>query len=139
MAEGPARAQRPDGPRATFRKEERLRGRLRITEVATTGLAVNAPPFRLIGKAMALPGPFPLQVAFAVPKRNLRLAVQRNRMKRLMREAFRRNKQRWHQHLHASGKQVALLVIYQGRQAIGWDETQEKITRTIDRWIQQHG
>lgn len=49
------------------------------------------------------------QVAFAVPKRNFKLAVSRNRIKRQMREAYR-----LHKHLlsHNNGKKFALLFLY---------------------------
>lgn len=49
------------------------------------------------------------QAAFAVPKRNFKLAVTRNRVKRQMREAYR-----LHKHLLSSndGKNFALLFLY---------------------------
>jgi ribonuclease P protein component len=49
------------------------------------------------------------QVAFAVPKRNFRLAVSRNRIKRQMREAYRLHK---HMLSHDNGKKFALLFLY---------------------------
>jgi len=126
-------------PRHTFRKHERLCGTTRFKEVITSGSAVHAAPFRLVGKIMALPTVSPAQAAFAVPKRNLRRAADRNRMKRLMREAYRRNKARYHERLRERGAQCAWLFVYQGRETIGLAETELKITRALDRWMKDHG
>jgi len=125
--------------RATFRKHEHLCGRLRIQEVVTTGRAVHDAPFKLVGKRMALPTRAAAQVAFAVPRRNLRHAVDRNRMKRLMREAYRHSKARYLEPLSAAGEQCAWLFVFQGRQPITLEETRIKITRCLDRWMKEHG
>src|SRR5690606_10227185 len=67
-------------PRATFTKEERLCGRLRLKEVVSTGRTVHESPIKLVGKKMALPTMQPAQVAFAIPRRYMRNAVDRNKM-----------------------------------------------------------
>lgn len=100
---------------------------------------MHDPPFKLLGKRMELPTNAPAQVAFAIPKRYLRLAVQRNRMRRLMREAYRLNKERFYTTLEASGVQCAWLFIYQGKGTITLAETELKITRSLDRWMKEHG
>ncbi|HRH36821.1 MAG TPA: ribonuclease P protein component [Flavobacteriales bacterium] len=125
--------------RATFSKHERLRGKLRVQEVMRTGKSIHETPFRLVGKIMALPTASPSQIAFAVPKRNVPLAVNRNRMKRLMREAFRTNKHRWNERLTQAGVQCAWLVVFQGKTPVTPAETRLKITRSLDRWMEQHG
>jgi ribonuclease P protein component len=124
--------------RPTFPKRERLTGALRIQDVATTGLAVSEPPFRLIGKTMALRSPVPLQVAFAVPKRHLPLAVDRNRMRRRMREAYRLLKAPIHERLRGDGVQCAWLFVFQGKECIAFDTTERKISRAMDRWLNEH-
>ena len=70
--------------RFTFSKEERLRSRKLFDELISTGKAVQEGRFRLIGKLTEIPSDLPAQVAFSVPKRNMKRAVDRNRMKRLM-------------------------------------------------------
>lgn len=110
-----------------------------MEEVVSTGRSVHDAPFKLVGKIMALPTEAPAQVAFAVPKRNLRLAVQRNRMKRLMREAYRLDKHRWYAKLAASGRQCAWLIVFQGKAPVTLAETRLKISRSLDRWLEQHG
>lgn len=125
--------------RNTFRKHEHLCGKLRISEVATTGRVVHVPPFRLVGKRMPLPTKAPAQIAFAVPRRHLRHAVDRNRMKRLMREAYRQLKPALYQRLATGGEQVAWLLVFQGRGPIPLAETSLKISKALDRWLIEHG
>jgi ribonuclease P protein component len=124
--------------RATFRKHERLTGRDRVKQVATTGQVVKLPPFRLIGLLMPLDTVAPAQVAFAIPKRHVRLATQRNRMRRLMRETYRLEKHRWYDRLREAGVQCAWLLVFQGAAPLPWAEAREKITRTFDRWTEEH-
>ncbi|MBK8498285.1 MAG: ribonuclease P protein component [Flavobacteriales bacterium] len=124
---------------ATFSKHERLRGRTRVQEVVSAGRALHDAPFRITGRIMQLPTDAPAQVAFAVPKRNLKLAVHRNRMKRLMREAYRLNKHRWYEPLRAAGVQCAWLIVFNGKAPVTLAETQLKITRSMERWLKEHG
>ena len=60
-------------------------------------------PIKLVGRIMDLPTTAPAQVAFAIPKRYMKLAVHRNRMRRLMREAYRLHKGTYHARLSEAG------------------------------------
>jgi ribonuclease P protein component len=95
-------------------------------------------PFRLVGKVMELPTDAPAQVAFAVPKRGMRLAVDRNRVKRLMREAYRLEKPGVLERLKGRTGQVAWLFIYQGRGTPTLAEARWKISRALHRWLDEH-
>ncbi len=125
--------------RNTFRKHEHLCGKLRIRDVALTGAAVHVPPFKLVGKVMELPTHAPAQIAFAVPRRNLKRAVDRNRIKRLMREAYRTNKNELYAKLEGREQKIAWLVVFQGRADIDLRSTEQKITKALHRWLEQHG
>jgi ribonuclease P protein component len=124
-------------PRLTFRKHEHLCGQLRIGEVFRRGRAISEQPFRLIGLRMALPTKAPAQVAFSVPRKQLRRAVDRNRMKRLMREAYRHTKPAVYARLPEGTAQVAWLFIYQARHLLSQAEVDEKISRALLRWLDE--
>ncbi|MFM2135280.1 MAG: hypothetical protein RL021_680 [Bacteroidota bacterium] len=101
--------------RQTFRKPERLVSRLAFESLLEHGDGHIVFPVRMVWKEMTLPTRYPVQVAFSVPKRNFRRAVDRNRIKRLMRESYRQNKNELYALLEGRGKQFALLFVYIGR------------------------
>lgn len=129
----------PTATRLTFSKQERLSGKLRMETVVKKGRSVNEPPFRLIGLPMEMPPNVRAQIAFAVPKRNLHEAVDRNTTKRRMREAYRLQKPDLFARLEEQDLRLAWLCIYQGKTVPAWDLTQKKITRCLHRWLQEHG
>ncbi|MCC6541673.1 MAG: ribonuclease P protein component [Flavobacteriales bacterium] len=125
--------------RPTFSKHERLTGRLRIAEVVEQGRSIQDPPIRLVGRAMELPTTARAQVAFAIPKRYMKLAVDRNRMRRLMREAYRLDKAQVLDRAQKADRQYAWLFIYQSRNLLSLAETRERLSRLLDRWMEKHG
>ena len=56
--------------------------------------------------------PCPLSVMVSVSKRHFKQAVNRNRVKRLIRECWRLQKQPLADQLTAQGKQLAVVIIY---------------------------
>jgi len=117
-------------PRQTFRKSERLCSRKILETLASKGRNIYNNPFRLIWLISPLPQEVPAQIAFAVPKRNLKKAVDRNRMKRLMRESYRKNKSDFYAFIADQGISVALLFVYTGKEVTGHTETESK-TKSI--------
>ncbi len=77
----------------TFTKEERLVSKILIEQLFSEGKQFKIFPFRLLYLKTELNSINPAQVAIAVPKRLVKKAVHRNRIKRQMREVYRKNKQ----------------------------------------------
>jgi ribonuclease P protein component len=96
----------------TFSKKERLCSRKIITGLFESGNEFFTPHFKVIWDLVQQDDPAPSQVMFSVSKRNFRLAVQRNLIKRRMREAFRKQKSIIYDPLSVTGLHIAFIVIY---------------------------
>jgi len=89
--------------RATFRKNETPPPRChqRTAEERTQH---DRSSFPLVGRITPLDTTAPAQVAFAIPKRYVHDAVDRNRIRRRMREAYRLDKEKWYAPLRVAGQ-----------------------------------
>lgn len=83
-----------------------------IDDVFENGMQVKSYPFVLKFKETALPKDVSFQIVFSAPKRTFRKAVQRNRIKRLCKEAFRKKKHELDNYLQNQNKQLALFLVY---------------------------
>lgn len=81
-----------EGECCKFRKEERISVEKRVETLFSQGDSYMAYPFRVVFLETAQHQTAPLSVLISIPKKRLRSAVDRNRMKRLTREAYRLNK-----------------------------------------------
>lgn len=77
----------------TFRKEERLCSRKHLDLLFKNGSSFLLYPFRISYLFIDAPSDVQAQVVINVPKRRYKRAVDRNLLKRRIREAYRLNKQ----------------------------------------------
>lgn len=75
-----------------FSKKEKLKSKKLIDKLFSEGQQLSNYPIKLIYLKSPLPKDTKIQVGFAVPKKNFKLAVSRNRVKRVLRECYRPNK-----------------------------------------------
>ena len=96
----------------SFSKKERLKRQKLIKNIFRKGSSISASSLRLLYIQTDLPETVAVQAGFSVPKRNIKLAVHRNRIKRLMREAYRINKPVI---FNNSTTQYAFMFLYLGK------------------------
>jgi ribonuclease P protein component len=58
------------------------------------------------------------QIVIAAPKRTFKTAIQRNRVKRICREAVRKNKKELESYLDDQNKQIGIFLLYTGKEEI---------------------
>jgi ribonuclease P protein component len=117
-----------------FPKEEHLCRKKLIDELFGRGSSFGLYPLRLVWLPAAAPTTEPPQVLVSVSKRSFKRAVDRNRLKRLMREAYRLNKYRL---LEApGGHSVALLaIIYSGKEKKPFALVEKKLISGLERLL----
>jgi ribonuclease P protein component len=72
-------------------------------------------------------------MGIAVPKRQFKKAVDRNRIKRLVREGYRRQKHSLMAHLTAQNNSIAFLVKFTGRRFPTQEETDRALFSIFKR------
>lgn len=100
----------------TFTAAERLKFRKQIETLFQNGEAFSVYPFRVVYAANQRNlKDAPARIGFSVPKKKMRHAVQRNRIKRLLREAWRHRKFEVYEHIPAH-LQLHLFIIFTGKE-----------------------
>ena len=123
--------------RQTFRKKERLCSRKTIRELALKGKNINDFPVRLSWLNTALRENVPFQAAFTVPKRNFKKAVDRNFIKRRLREAYRKNKSFLYALDLPVNIQFALLFVYNGKEMLTYAETENRLNNILKKLAEE--
>jgi len=123
--------------RHTFSKSERINSKILIDQLFSGGnMAMSVFPLRAIcmiqdaDPSQSLP---PVQVLVSVPKKKLRLAVDRNRMKRQIREAYRLNKDVLWSAAQMHGKQIYLAFICISDEPC----TSQRIARSVQKLLRK--
>jgi len=108
----------------SFSKEEKLKSPRQIALVFEQATSIKDFPVLLFYKQIEQQQT-PARAAFTVSKKNFKRAVDRNRVKRLMREAYRKNKQDLYDTL--GDKNYQLVFVYIGKKI----ESYSQITQHI--------
>ena len=116
----------------TLGKEERLKSRKQIEELFAKGQKFSSGFFRVHFFMDNSAGPA-LQFGIAVSNKNFKKAVDRNKIKRLAREAWRLQKNGLKEKLSASGKQGKVFLIYTGKTIAPYQEVVEAIRKVIGK------
>jgi len=119
--------------RNTFRKEEKLKKKNLITDLFASGKSASVFPLKMIYLKNDHESPFKVMAGVSVSKRNFKLAVDRNRIKRLMRESYRKNK-----HLIYNDddtKKHILMFIYQAKREVSYEQMEEKMIELIKKFL----
>ena len=121
--------------RHTFPKEEHLCRKKLIEELfSKQGSSFGVYPLRIVWIKAVVPTTAPPQVLISVSKRTFKRAVDRNRLKRLIREAYRLNKYRLTE--QPGGHEIALLgIIFTGKEISPLTLVERKLISALHRLL----
>ena len=118
--------------RNTLGKQERLKSKKLIEKLYTEGDSIKTFPLRMVYVQTAHTSDFPCQVGVSVAKKNYKLAVDRNRLKRLMRETYRLQKQIVYNNLE---EPYVFMISYIGREEIKYEDLYLKMEKLLTLFI----
>lgn len=118
----------------TFPFSEKLKSKILIDKLFTEGNNLKQFPLKLIYLPINNPEISTCKTGVSVPKRNFKKAVDRNYLKRLMREAFRKNKYLVESNLKQN---YALMFIYTSRKKHEYQEISDCIVQLLNKLIER--
>lgn len=116
----------------TLGKQERLKSKKLIEKLYAEGKTIKVFPLKMVYLKINHTSDYPAQVGVSVPKRNFRLAVHRNRLKRLLRETYRLQKFRVYNSLE---DQYVFMISYLGKDLFTFDKLFDKMTLLLEKFI----
>jgi len=119
----------------SFSKIEHLCGEKRITRLYTQGDAFIAYPVRVVFLIEPKSDIEPANVLISVPKKRFKRAVKRNRLKRLIREAYRLNKQELIEKLEEKQLQIHVAFNYVSDDELDFVSIEKKIKLSLQKLI----
>lgn len=116
----------------TLGKDERLKSRKIIEQLFSEGKSFAFAPFRVYYLFNTASDKY-LQFGAGVSTKNFKKAVDRNRIKRVIREGWRLQKASLQELLKEQNKQLSVFLIYTAKELPVYKEVHEKTGRVIDK------
>ncbi len=119
--------------RKSFPKSERLFLEKEIDELFDSGQSFISYPLRIVylsdtGENSSESG---ISILVSVPKKRIRHAVKRNRIKRLIRETFRLNKNAIIPHHILNGKHLHIAFMYVCNEVLSYTEIEKAMLKAL--------
>lgn len=118
----------------SFGKEEKLKSKKLIDTLFQEGKSLKTYPLKLVYFPITNPQITRFKTGVSVPKKLIKTAVGRNRIKRLMREAFRKNK---YLVINNSSRAHALMFIYISREEVSMEHLDKAMLKLLEKFKKQ--
>lgn len=118
----------------TFKKEEKLKSKKLIEQLFEQGSTLKEFPLRMVYLKVKLGSGYPVKASFSVSKRKFKHAVDRNRIKRLMRECYRMNKYKLYQNIE---DEYILMFTYIDEKELKYVDIEENMIHLMTKLIQK--
>lgn len=117
----------------TFSKEERICNDMQITRLFEQGASFICYPVRVVWMESEEARLKPVRILISVSRKKIRHAVDRNRIKRLIRESYRINKTALNQKAEAVGIVVTICFIWLPTETVEFMKLEKKIFEALRR------
>lgn len=121
----------------SFTKEERLCNKKLLSALFNNGSSFLLYPYRVTWQfSNSLLSQFPVQVVIGVPKKRFKHSVDRNLLKRRIKEAYRLNKNiKLYPFLINAHLNLVLSLTYVGKEILDYSFIQKKMVSMIDQLL----
>lgn len=120
-------------PAFTLGRQERLKSRKLLEQLFREGQTFFVHPLKVYYRTNDLAAEIKLQAGFGVSSRTFKKAVDRNRIKRVMREAYRLQKINLQASIENSNSRLAVFFLYTARELPNFDLIKEKMKGALER------
>ncbi len=117
-------------------RRQRLKSRKRIQLLFREGSAQSSGSVRMVARFHG-EAPGALQAGFTVSARHFKKAVDRNRIKRLLREAWRLQKMPVEESLSKDNRSLDVFLIYTGRALPDHADLSDRVQQLVRRLVKQ--
>ncbi|MEN8789546.1 MAG: ribonuclease P protein component [Flavobacteriaceae bacterium] len=116
----------------SFSKQEKLKSRKTIELLFQKGNSITQYPLKLYYLPADKNQEVRVKTAVSVPKRNFKKAADRNRVKRLLREAYRLNKHLIFNNIEGN---FAFLILYLGKELPAYGEIENSLQGVFSKLV----
>ncbi|MBR9844626.1 MAG: ribonuclease P protein component [Algicola sp.] len=113
----------------SYPKKEKLKSQKLIEQLFSEGKSVSAFPLRMVYLKTEFEDDVQFKTGVSASKRNFKKAVDRNHIKRLLREAYRLHKTAYFNNISGS---YALMILYIGKDGTDFVSVETKMKQLLD-------
>jgi len=117
----------------SYNATEKLKSRKLLDQLFTGGKSFSVFPVKVFYMPLPEPDGHPIKAGVGVSARNFRKAVDRNRIKRLLRESYRLNKLSLHTTISNHQKNIAVFFLYIGKDMPDFRLLNEKMQSALTK------